>query len=55
MAAKIDKTKCNGCGTCVEICPVNAIKIEKEKAIISDDCVECGQCVDQCPNRAIVL
>lgn len=55
MAAKIDKRKCNGCGTCVEICPVNAIKIEKEKAIISDDCVECGQCVEQCPNRAILL
>ena len=55
MAAKVDKGKCNGCGTCVEICPVNAIKIKKEKAVISDECVECGQCVEQCPNKAISL
>jgi ferredoxin len=53
MAAKVDKKKCNGCGKCVEICPVNAIKIVNEKAVISDDCVECGVCVNQCPNNAI--
>ena len=55
MAVKVDKNKCDGCGTCVEICPVNAIKIKKEKAVISDECVECGQCVEQCPNKAISL
>jgi len=53
MAAKVDKSKCNGCGSCVEICPVEAIKIRKEKAVVSDDCVECGACVAQCPNGAI--
>lgn len=55
MAAKVNKEKCNGCGACVEICPVDAIKIKDEKAIVSDDCVECGQCVEQCPNKAILL
>jgi ferredoxin len=55
MAAKVDKKKCNGCGICKDICPVNAIKIEHEKAIISDDCVECGACVNQCPNDAISI
>jgi len=55
MAAKVDKKKCNGCGACKEICPVNAIKIEKGKAVISDDCVECSACVSQCPNGAITI
>ena len=55
MAAKVDQKKCNGCGTCKDICPVNAIKIENERAVISDDCVECGACVNQCPNEAISI
>jgi len=55
MAAKVDKTKCNGCGTCKDICPVDAIKIENEKAVISDECVECGACVNQCLKEAISI
>jgi NAD-dependent dihydropyrimidine dehydrogenase PreA subunit len=55
MAARADREKCSGCGACREICPVNAIKIENAKAVISDDCVECGACVNQCPNEAISI
>lgn len=55
MAAKVDKEKCTGCGACVEVCPVNAIKIEKDKAVINDECVECGVCVNECPNEAITI
>jgi ferredoxin len=55
MAAKVDKKKCTGCGICVDICPVQAIKIEKEKAVINDDCVECGACVNECPNGALSI
>ena len=55
MAVKIDLGKCTGCDKCVEVCPVNAIRIESEKAIVSDECVECGLCVNECPNEAISL
>lgn len=56
MAAKIDKQKCTGCGACVDVCPVEAIKLEDEKANVDEDtCVECGQCIDECPNEAITL
>ena len=55
MAAKVDKSKCTGCGACVDVCPVNAIKIEDKKAIISDECVDCGACISQCPVEAISL
>jgi ferredoxin len=55
MSVKVDVKKCTGCGTCVDICPVQAIKIKKEKAVINDDCVECGACVNECPQGAISL
>ncbi len=55
MAAIVDKEKCTGCNRCVEICPVSAIKIINQKAIISDECIECRACIDECPNGAISL
>jgi ferredoxin len=63
MAATIDLEKCDGCGTCVEACPAEAIKLAclvgaehspKEVALIDEDaCTECGLCVEECPNGAI--
>ncbi|RKY32636.1 MAG: ferredoxin [Candidatus Omnitrophota bacterium] len=55
MAVKVDKEKCNGCASCVDICPVKAIEIKNDKAVVSDECVECGVCVEQCPNKALSL
>ena len=53
MAAKIDIEKCTACGTCVDSCPVEAIKL-KEKAIVDEEnCIDCGTCVDECPEEAI--
>jgi UDP-glucose 4-epimerase len=46
---------CVGCGTCVDTCFVNAIKIEAGRATISDECRGCGRCVEACPENAIVL
>ena len=55
MAVIIDKIKCNGCGACVDICSVNAVTIEQEKAVVSDECLECGMRVNECSNGAISL
>ena len=56
MPAKVDLEKCNGCETCVDSCPSEAIKMENEKAvIIVEDCVDCGVCVDECPAEAITM
>lgn len=56
MAAKVDAEKCTGCGACVDVCPVEAIKLHNELAIIDEDiCTQCGLCVDECPNDAIGL
>ena len=54
MAVKINQEKCTGCGLCVEVCPVEAISMEDDKAKIdAEKCVDCGQCVGECPNEAI--
>ncbi|MFH1657493.1 MAG: 4Fe-4S binding protein [bacterium] len=52
---KVDKEKCIGCGTCVQTCPNNAIKVgEDGKAEIDQEkCQNCGRCVEVCPMQAI--
>jgi ferredoxin len=48
-----DEEKCTGCGTCVDICPVNALTMDGEFPVIDEDwCVGCGVCALQCPAEA---
>ncbi len=53
MALKIDLEKCNGCGTCVDVCPVGAIKVSDKAKIDEDECIGCGVCEDECPQNAL--
>ncbi len=47
---------CGGCGSCAQdICFVEAIHINADKAFIDESCRACGRCVSVCPNRAIEL
>lgn len=56
MATIVDAEKCNGCETCVEECPSEAITVVNEKAEINaETCVDCGICVDACPAEAISM
>jgi len=50
----VDKSKCIGCGTCVGVCPVEAIEMIKGKAEIDKKkCIHCGSCKNVCPVEAI--
>ena len=53
----INQKKCIGCGTCVDICPVNAISFDDEgKAVIDQEkCIKCGTCEAVCPVNAIEI
>ncbi|MEQ8175607.1 MAG: 4Fe-4S dicluster domain-containing protein [Syntrophomonadaceae bacterium] len=55
MKAAVDKEKCTGCGQCADICPVEAIRVEDDIAMVNDDCIECGVCTDTCPFEAITF
>ncbi|HQF35140.1 MAG TPA: 4Fe-4S binding protein [Candidatus Cloacimonas acidaminovorans] len=54
MAVKIDKETCIGCGACIDVCPVSALKLENDKAECDESlCIDCGACIDTCPVQAI--
>jgi polyferredoxin len=51
---KIDKTSCNECFKCVDVCPLYAISSEDVKSgKASVFCSKCGKCVDACSKKAI--
>ena len=52
---KINARLCVGCGSCVEECPSNAIKIYAEDIAILEPikCDDCYRCIETCPSNAI--
>jgi ferredoxin len=56
MPAIIDAEKCEGCESCVDVCPTDAITMVDGKAVVDpEECGDCGACVDECPTEAITL
>ncbi|MCX5705192.1 MAG: EFR1 family ferrodoxin [Candidatus Omnitrophica bacterium] len=45
--------KCNSCGTCVKVCPVNNIKLFDKKPAWMHKCEQCFACLQWCPKEAI--
>jgi NAD-dependent dihydropyrimidine dehydrogenase PreA subunit len=61
---KVDWTKCNGDGICVDVCPVDVFELQdiaehpdtqKSATIREDDCILCMACVTSCPTEAIIV
>jgi ferredoxin len=55
--SQINDDLCTGCGTCVEKCPVDAVKLnEYDNAKVNEQyCIGCGVCAHFCPESAITL
>jgi len=46
----IDNSKCDFCGTCVLVCPEDAIELRESMiTVISECCTLCVHCVNCCP------
>lgn len=62
---EVNEETCNGCGKCVNICPVEAMtlasandphKPKKKKALLNEDtCLGCGLCVKVCSKESLML
>lgn len=49
-----EAAECIHCGTCVGICPVDAVREEDDRIIIDDrKCWRCGRCISCCPTAAL--
>ena len=52
----VNKNLCISCGTCLGICPVEAISWDSEGyAVIDSKCVKCKTCEGVCPTNAIKI
>ena len=53
--AKVIEKLCVACGTCLDVCPVNAINVLKGMfaRVDEDKCVGCGKCEKVCPASII--
>ncbi|UCC33249.1 MAG: 4Fe-4S binding protein [Candidatus Bathyarchaeota archaeon] len=51
----VDKEACNGCGTCVDACPYNGLRLDPSEmyAIKCDVCRGKARCVEICPTGTL--
>jgi len=63
---KLIEESCTGCGKCVKVCPIDAIKLVdyraprtdniRKKAVIDEEiCLGCGVCVRNCSKKSLYL
>jgi Fe-S-cluster-containing hydrogenase component 2 len=46
----IPAERCDFCGTCVAVCPADAIELkESSVCVVAEKCTRCGNCVAVCP------
>ena len=57
IVSVVDESKCSGCGTCIELCPYNAIQKDENgiARVTAAVCKGCGVCGASCPERAITM
>jgi len=54
FVAVMDEASCTNCGTCVAVCPVEAITAGDTYPVFEhENCIGCGHCVTRCPEGAI--
>ena len=55
-SVQLQSDKCQGCVSCVKLCPTEAIRVRNGKAeILGDRCIDCGACAAGCPYHAFTV
>jgi ferredoxin len=56
-ALKVDYHLCDYCGVCVEVCPMQIIRINDKciEMVGADSCMECQLCEVECSKQALTL
>lgn len=56
---EVNTEECVDCGSCLSLCPVNAIVFKEDSSVVfnKEKCIgsTCGICVNACPMKAIQL
>jgi len=54
---EVDNDKCDGCESCVDICPFEVFEMQDEKSVPvnAEECEGCMSCVESCPQEAITV
>lgn len=56
FVTRLDDSQCHGCQVCTKRCPMDAIDVVENKAILdADRCIGCGLCVTACPTKCLRL
>ena len=59
ITSEVDPDLCKSCGICAEVCPYNAITVDKKKKlpahVATAACAGCGTCAAECPFGAITM
>jgi Fe-S-cluster-containing hydrogenase component 2 len=51
---RVENSKCDLCGTCVGVCPVDCITLKEHELIVDHEiCINCENCITICPVRAL--
>ncbi len=54
-----DAAQCNGCGMCVQVCPMNVFQLDvarhKANPIRPQRCINCNACVHRCPQHCLQI
>jgi len=53
IRVKVDHSRCNRCGSCIQACPLEAAKHLVAGKFLAADCYSCARCLNVCPSDAI--